>query len=387
MLKNQVIKNNQLNGNLWIYFSGDPSFTKTDLFELIGQLKNLNIKNIQGNIILNTEAYTGSPVPLGVVHDDLAYCFMAPIQSIIINQNCLNISVNLNKNNQPFIIFSDPDDRAYFKINNHLNEVEGDQALKTCTFYPHMDSANNLTLSGCLPARKNLNFSFAIQNPNDYAKFLILKSLQAAHINFTGQVEIQNQRPQSPPISNQLKIIATHSSDDLENLLKTMLLTSNNIYAGSITRAIGKAYYGVGSNKAGVNAIIEITNNLLAKEGPLKNIRWEDGAGASRYNQISPESLVKILYAVHQNKFLFNNLKAALPRSGLSGTLKYRMSTKKLLGRVYAKTGSMSDVSALSGYFYGPGKQVYIFSILMNGLTQPLPIARDTQDQIVALLT
>lgn len=368
-------QNHSLNSSVYLKFSGDPSLTDQDLKDLIHILKTEGIQKINGDVILDTSEYSGAPVPLGIVHDDLAYCFMAPIQSVIINQNCINFSVNLNSSGH--MIIDRQANADGFSIVNNLMQVPGKDEPKTCTFYPHMDSNNQVILEGCLSAKENLNFSFAIANPTLYAEKIIQQALLNDQITISGNIKTGL----SP---NSLKLLALHRSEPLINLITYMLTTSNNIYAGSITRAIGYAYYGVGSNKAGVNAIASIDMALIGH--PLDHFEIEDGAGASRYDMITPSDLVDLLSAAYQDPVLKADLFEALPRSGMTGTLKYRMGRAPLLGNVYAKTGSMQGISALSGYLKTRQGKIYIFSILLNGLTTSLYPARDLQDEILGLL-
>ncbi len=373
---NSDIQDHVLNSPIYIKFSGDPSLTSDDLQDLINTLKTLGIQKINGDVILDTSEYSGSPVPLGVVHDDLPYCFMAPIQSVILNQNCINFSVNLNSNNQ--MVIDKQANAEGFSIINNLVQIPGKDDPKTCTFYPHMDQNNQVILEGCLTAKQNINFSFAIANPTLYAEKIIQQTLLANNIQITGSIKTGLQ-------SKDTKILASHHSDPLINLVTLMLTTSNNIYAGSLTHAVGYAYYGVGSNKAGVNAIESIDSALMGK--PFTYFEIEDGAGDSRYNMITPNDLVDLLQAAYKDPTLRNDLLISLPRSGMTGTLKYRMGHVPLLGNVYAKTGSMQGISTLSGYLKTRQGKIYVFSIMINGLASSLHPARDLQDAILAIFS
>ena len=69
--------------------------------------------------------------------------------------------------------------------------------------------------------------------------------------------------------------------------------------------------------------------------------------------------------------------------SGESGTMSYRRSNNAYRGKVFAKTGSMSGVSTLSGYLLRRGHTPIIFSIMMNGIRGSLNPKRQVQDMIV----
>jgi D-alanyl-D-alanine carboxypeptidase/D-alanyl-D-alanine-endopeptidase (penicillin-binding protein 4) len=89
---------------------------------------------------------------------------------------------------------------------------------------------------------------------------------------------------------------------------------------------------------------------------------WVDGSGLSRYNLFTPDAFVEILDSMRTG-FGMERVKGVFP-TGDSGTLKnYYVSDN---GRIYAKTGSMSGVLALSGFLYGRNNRLMIFSVLVN---------------------
>jgi serine-type D-Ala-D-Ala carboxypeptidase/endopeptidase (penicillin-binding protein 4) len=80
----------------------------------------------------------------------------------------------------------------------------------------------------------------------------------------------------------------------------------------------------------------------------------------------------------------FQTLFGALPVAGRAGTLHDRMRHGPARGNCHAKTGTLSNVSALSGYCQSRAGDTVVFSILMNRVS---PIrARKQQDRIAAAL-
>jgi serine-type D-Ala-D-Ala carboxypeptidase/endopeptidase (penicillin-binding protein 4) len=75
----------------------------------------------------------------------------------------------------------------------------------------------------------------------------------------------------------------------------------------------------------------------------------------------------------------------SLPRAGIEGTLSNRMECTAAEGRCRAKTGTISGVSALSGYCDSAGGPV-VFSILMNGIGSNYTGARSLQDRMVVAI-
>lgn len=78
--------------------------------------------------------------------------------------------------------------------------------------------------------------------------------------------------------------------------------------------------------------------------------------------------------------------RASLPIAGVNGTLKNRFLNTAAAGMVQAKTGSMTGISALSGYMNAPNYEPLVFSIIVNQSEQPGKVMRTAIDEIVILL-
>ena len=95
-------------------------------------------------------------------------------------------------------------------------------------------------------------------------------------------------------------------------------------------------------------------------------IEWVDGSGISRYNMITPRTLIAILKKIH-SKVGLENIKKFFSKSSSSGTLK-----NYPLKEVYAKTGTLRNNHNLSGYWISNKGNIYVFSIMVNHFTAPM---------------
>ena len=107
-------------------------------------------------------------------------------------------------------------------------------------------------------------------------------------------------------------------------------------------------------------------------------IEWVDGSGVSRYNMVTPRTLIAVLKNIHREIGL-ESIKEYFPKSGRSGTLK-----NYEIRNVYAKTGSLRHNHNLSGYWISDRGKVYVFSIMANHFTTPTD---DIRQGISALLS
>jgi D-alanyl-D-alanine carboxypeptidase/D-alanyl-D-alanine-endopeptidase (penicillin-binding protein 4) len=144
---------------------------------------------------------------------------------------------------------------------------------------------------------------------------------------------------------------ATVKSQPVRNWVMTTNKRSNNSYADLLMRSVG----GLGAVKS---AIAELGVNP-------QGFKVADGSGLSRSNAATPRSLVDTLQAMYNtgNSSLFV---ASLPIAGQDGTLSRRLQATAAQNNVFAKTGTLKGVRALSGYLNNPTHGTLVFSILAN---------------------
>ena len=118
----------------------------------------------------------------------------------------------------------------------------------------------------------------------------------------------------------------------------------------------------------------------------LRGVRWLDGSGLSRASMMTPDFTVALLRWMHEHSRCAQVFEAALPIAGLDGTLRTRMRDTPACGRVRAKTGTLTGVSALSGYARTRQGELLAFSVMMNGFSCDKQRARRLQDMVCVAL-
>jgi D-alanyl-D-alanine carboxypeptidase/D-alanyl-D-alanine-endopeptidase (penicillin-binding protein 4) len=93
------------------------------------------------------------------------------------------------------------------------------------------------------------------------------------------------------------------------------------------------------------------------------SLEWADGSGISRYNMITPRTVIEVLKKIYY-KVGLKQIKNYFPQSGFSGTIK-----NFNLKNVFAKTGTLRHNHNLSGYWISPRGEIYIFSVMVNHFT------------------
>ncbi len=364
----------QKNQNYYITFSGSPSLTIANFTDLLLNLKKNNIKIINGDIILDTSRFKAPYYAGGESYDDLGWYYSAPDTTIILNENAEAYEViSAKKLGKPVTIKSKSAEKNLTVINQIIT-VDKEQEKEHCNLNVEIQANNTLRLYGCMVQESNPKMiQLAIPDPVFMAGQIIQKTLKQNNLILKGKI-INGTTP------SDAKIIASYQSKDLTALIAHMLKESDNLYANSLTKELAFSLTKEGTFKQGAFAI----KKILAEHTTLDMTQVEltDGMG-TRYNLITPEQIVMLLTNLYNDKNMRPMIIEALPQSGVSGTLADRMKKTNLEKKVFAKTGSMHDISALSGYVIDPKARSLIFSIVINGINKPLSTAKSLEDQIL----
>jgi D-alanyl-D-alanine carboxypeptidase/D-alanyl-D-alanine-endopeptidase (penicillin-binding protein 4) len=148
-----------------------------------------------------------------------------------------------------------------------------------------------------------------------------------------------------------------HRSAPLRTLESHMLFVSDNHYAEQLLRTVGGEAVGAANDAGGITA----EHQFLERHGiPVPGLRLFDGSGLSDEDRIAAITLARLLAGDQGSLYLL------LPMGGRQGTLEdYGFTTA--LGRVRAKSGHISGVSALAGYVNTLGHGRVAFAFLING--------------------
>jgi D-alanyl-D-alanine carboxypeptidase/D-alanyl-D-alanine-endopeptidase (penicillin-binding protein 4) len=168
--------------------------------------------------------------------------------------------------------------------------------------------------------------------------------------------------------------VASVESPTIATIARLTLVPSDNMFAEMLLKDLGAQFGSSGSTTAGVGVV----KRTLARYGVRPQMA--DGSGLSRIDHTSPRQVVTLLNALRANV----ELRAALPVAGRSGTLAERMRRTSAQDRCQAKTGTLSNVSALAGYCRTPNGHVLAFALIENLVYTPT--AKSAEDRLAIAL-
>jgi serine-type D-Ala-D-Ala carboxypeptidase/endopeptidase (penicillin-binding protein 4) len=178
------------------------------------------------------------------------------------------------------------------------------------------------------------------------------------------------------PVAMQL---ASTESAPLSRIVTFMNRESDNFTAELLLKQLGAVDGGGGTSAAGAESV---RRSLTEAAVPLAGVRIVDGSGLSPRNRLTAAAVIGILVVAWNDPILRTHFIRSLAVAGVNGTLEDRLERPPARGAVLAKTGTLRESSALSGYVKGR----WAFAVIQNGRPLSQFWARRAQDRFASVL-
>lgn len=174
-------------------------------------------------------------------------------------------------------------------------------------------------------------------------------------------------------------------SHAIYDVIAYMLKESDNHSAITMFKLLGAKF---GSTPATLEDGQSVITQFLTELG-IERYSFEilEGSGLTRFNKVNGELYMKLLKYMYDDRFVFDYFMNSMSIAGKDGTLKKRMIGTSAEGNVYAKTGTLNSVSALSGYVIDKDNEILIFYVVMNGFGGNATEMRYAQDDVCIALS
>ena len=377
------------NGSLYVAGRGDPSIAEAQLKSLAQQLKQRGISQV--NQLIGDDSYfQGSAVNPNWEWEDAQAGYGAPINSLIFNQNAIDLLLSPQALGQPLkVTFAEPKLANQWQLQNNTVTVAQNES-EFIEVGREFDRPI-IRVSGQLKVGGEPESAYvAVVNPaNNFLQYF-QQALAAEGIPVKQALVASASR-------NLNQELATVESPPLAELVRETNRVSNNLYAEVLLRLLGKVTdkmplpqtltgkMPVPQEDTGEMGLKELKTVLTQLGVNPNSYRLADGSGLSRHNLITPEALVQTLRLM-ANSPAASIYRQSLPIPGEKGTLKNRFNVTPNRVNLQAKTGTMSGVSALSGYIEVPNYEPLVFSIIVNQSDLSTAKMRSATDEIVLLL-
>jgi D-alanyl-D-alanine carboxypeptidase/D-alanyl-D-alanine-endopeptidase (penicillin-binding protein 4) len=374
----RVISAGELRGDLFVKTSGDPTLSTQDLNALAADLAAIGLRKVRGGLVIDSTAFDSATVAPSFDQKNDSAAFRAPSSAASLNSNVVTVIIT------PAPIAGAPA-RVVVEPSSAACVLSGTVTTATkAPATPEVETADGgngqtrITVAGrILLGSEPRVIQRRVITPESYFAQTFKQLLNKRGITVDKPVRIAAAPKEG------LRVLATHESPALAVVVHDLGKRSSNFAAEQLLRTLGAEISGrPGTWQKGLDAVARY---LEAAGIPRASYVMKNGSGLYDSNRFSAEQMVLVLRAATRDFRIASEFLASLAVGGADGTLAHRMAGSAADRYVRAKTGTLANVSCLSGLVGAPTTKPLIFSILVNDVPSPTA-ARAVQDRVTATL-
>jgi D-alanyl-D-alanine carboxypeptidase/D-alanyl-D-alanine-endopeptidase (penicillin-binding protein 4) len=371
-----TLKKDAVAGSLVLKGHGDPSLSTADLAAMVSELRNYGVHRVDGDVLVDQIFFDEQTTPPAFEQqpNEWSY-FRAPVSAVALNENCVILTIRpaSGAGGTAQATFEPP---GYVDVEGSIRTGEKGADNVTVTLAgkgQRMAAKIGGTVS---EGSRVVRFTKRAEDPTLMAGFALKALLERAEIKVSGDVKAGKDSGH---------VIVRHQSAPLSALLYPVGKNSDNFYAEMIFKTLGgEAKTRPAKSADAAQAVTEWLDKIGAND---KGVVIKNGSGLFDSNRVTAHSAAMLLRYVWRDATIQPEFLSQLSVGGIDGTLhkRFRMDTTRR--RVRAKTGTLDDVIALSGYVLGPpGKGPIAFSMFFNKVAGHADGARAAADKLVELI-
>ncbi|GAC1423692.1 MAG: D-alanyl-D-alanine carboxypeptidase/D-alanyl-D-alanine-endopeptidase [Acidobacteriaceae bacterium] len=391
--------------------------------ELADQLAAAGLTGIDGNVVGDDTLFPWEPYAPDWSIDDMVWGYGAPVSALSINDNQIRLRVapgvgtpltRPHPMNGPdrAVITLDPA-LPYYTIENQTVTVE--KKGKTAIQMERVPGSRTVRVYGTIAADAAPDVEqIAIDDPALYAATALKSALLARGVQVNGQAMPRHRMATDPngfqerahhPVAGLDRsaggrprpclrcgqseeagvVLAEHRSYSVAEDIVVTNKVSQNLHAELLLRQMGVSYSADPSGGSIAQGAAVVRQFLVNAGIDKDDFVFFDGSGLSGHDLVTPRATAKLLeYASTQPWFA--QWKASLPVGGVDGSLEARFPKPPLKGHVFAKTGTLGEARALSGYLDCASGRTVIFSIMVGNHPPGTSDDRTAMDRMVAAI-
>jgi len=313
---------------------------------IINALESKDVNEVNG-IIIDSSIFDDVRVNPSWPREQLNRSYACEISGLNYNGNCVKIGARKVRDS---VELSIEPSTSYVKLINKV-ESRGKNAIGSY----RNSQMNVLTVFGrCSSAA---SFEVAIERPAAFFGFCLAERLQSAGIAANGQL--------SEEAVDQSEVeILTKFETPIEDVLRRCNKDSFGLAAESLYKIIGARLITGGSGGSWPGGALAVSGYLQGIGISGDEYFLDDGSGLSVKNKLSANLISQTILDARQSPY-WPVFKDSLAVGGLDGTISRYFREGKYKGKVFAKSGYIQGVRALSGVCT-KGSKEYVFSILAN---------------------
>lgn len=342
---------------LYVRGKGDPTITTERLYNMVSELAHTGLKEVH-DIVIDDTWFDDDRVPPGYDQEDSDRAYMAPPGAVSLNWNAVGIFVRAGeKPGDPAVVEIDPPSE-FFVVESSLTTT-GQRRSRLDVRSEPLGDKQRVRVTGTITLGRASWVGWKkIDNPPMYFGYTLKALLQQRGVKVRGRVKLGQVAPDA-------RLLYLHQSDTLDLVLKKLNKDSQNFIAEQLLKTLAAEVKGPpGTTQKGV----EVVEEFLAQDVGIARGTYvmKNGSGLNDTNRFSPAQTTKLLCYMAKQIPMMPEYLSTLGIAGKDGTVRRRFEGTDAVGRLRAKTGTLENVSALSGYVVGVGGERFVFSIMVN---------------------
>ncbi|HET7538336.1 MAG TPA: D-alanyl-D-alanine carboxypeptidase/D-alanyl-D-alanine-endopeptidase [Polyangiaceae bacterium] len=354
--------------------SGDPSLSSSDLQLMVKALAKAGVRQV-AEVLVDQSFFDRSFVPPAFEQQPEEWAaFRAPVSAVSLNRNVTTLNVKPGEAGQPATVWFDPPGLVDVTGSVRTDAKERAQNVKL-TLKAAGSRLTALVAGSIPPSSPAFHWSRRVEDPSLLAGYGLAAALTAEGIQFNGRPTAGGEDERNE--------LAVHDSKPLAELLPELGKESDNFYAETLLKDLGARVKGApASSENGAAAVLDYLREIEALE---PGTRISNGSGLFDANRVSAHTLVSTLRSVYRDPRSSRVFVEQLAIGGVDGTLKHRFAAFKKTRAIRAKTGTLDQVIALSGYVFRPdGSSPVAFALIVSGISGKHAEVRKRMDDVVS---
>jgi D-alanyl-D-alanine carboxypeptidase/D-alanyl-D-alanine-endopeptidase (penicillin-binding protein 4) len=363
-------------GPLAIRGFGDPSLTTADLWQMVQQLKGYGVRRVDGDIVVDQRFFDEQTTPPAFEQQPNEWAsFRAPVSAVALDENCITLTVRPGTPGGNARIEIEPP--GFVDLEGTIKTAEGGGADTVELALSGNGARMAAKVSGAIASDSRVvRYTRRSEDPRLLAGYALKALVERSGIDVKGDVKLGSARGHT---------LAKHLSEPLSALLYALGKQSDNFYAEMVYKTLG----GEGKGRpARAGDASEVVTAFLERVGASDaGVVIKNGSGLFDADRVTAYSTVELLRWAWREPAVQPEYVAQLSVGGVDGTLHKRFRQELTRRHVRAKTGTLDDVIALSGYLLRDGgKGPLAFSIFFNHVAGKQDGARHAADRLVELV-
>ncbi len=378
-----ALRDGVVRGPIVLRGGGDPSLRAADLFDLARQLRLAGARQVDGGVVVDDAALGAEHLPPAFDQQPRETAtFRAAVGAASVDENAIMVYARPGASpGAPAFVNVTPE--GYLDVENSLATSDHGTAV-SIDLAPASGGRERVHIAGTIAVgAPAATYRRRLDNPSLAAGFAMRSALAAAGIRVRGAVRVE------AGAARGVARLARHESRPLSALLYEVGKESNNFYAETILLALAaEPAPGVAPAPVtfarGVERLVDWARRAGVRP---EGLVVRNGSGLYDAERFTARQVTQILRAAWRDAATRDEYLAQLAVGGHDGTLRNRLHVRGDEPVVRAKTGTLDDVVALSGYVLDADPaRALIFSVLANGVRGQAPAARELADEIVTRL-